>query len=163
MPTPDSIEAALFRLMPPALSESGQRSIEAMLDELAGAGPVVPRSWLVRSWPALVALPLGIAAALTAWLALAPREHTAPQPAQASAAAIPAVAELGSRLLLVQESDRVETVADEGWLGDPDGDAMAAVRVRVVEANTFRDEESGIVVQVSDPREEVILTPVSVF
>jgi hypothetical protein len=46
---------------------------------------------------------------------------------------------------------------------DPDGAAMQAVRVRVVEANTLRDEETGIVVQVSEPREEMVLTPVSVF
>ena len=32
MHTPESIEAALARLMPPALSETGQRAIEDMLD-----------------------------------------------------------------------------------------------------------------------------------
>lgn len=160
MQTPDSIEAALARLMPPALSESGQRSIEAMLDELAGATPVVRRPWSFTLRPVLIALPTGIAAALVAWLSLVPRQPAAP-PLVAKPTTV--TAELPSRLLLVRESDRVETVADAGWLGDPDGDAMTAVRVRVVEANTFRDEESGIVVQVSDPRDEVILTPVSVF
>ena len=40
---------------------------------------------------------------------------------------------------------------------------VQAVRVRVVEANTLRDEETGIVVQVSDPRDEMILTPVTMF
>ena len=54
-------------------------------------------------------------------------------------------------------------MADEGWVVDEDGAAMQAVRVRVVEANTLRDELTGIVVQVADPREEMILTPVSTF
>lgn len=170
MPTPDSIEAALARLMPPALSESGQRSLEAMLDELASTAPADADRQFFKLRPAMVAIPLGIAAALVAWLSLAPREPSAsplspgpPIAAQPVAAALPVAAEPGSGLVLVSESDRIETVTDGGWLGDPDGAAMAAVRLRVVEANTFRDEESGIVVQVSDPRDEVILTPVSVF
>ena len=161
MQTPDSIEAALSRLMPPALSESGQRSIEAMLDELAAAAPVVSRPRF-KLRVVVVTVPLGIAAALVAWLSLAPREATVP-PATSIAITQPAAAEPASRLLLVRESGRVESVSDEGWMSDPDGEAMAAVRVRVVEANTFQDEDSGIVVQVSDPRDEVILTPVSVF
>ncbi len=166
MQTPDSIEAALARLMPPALSESGQRSIEALLDELAGVTPAVTgrRSFKLR--PAWLTVPLGIAAALVAWVSLAPREQAAlPRLAGLVTAAQPAAAEpeANSGLVLVSESDRIENVSDGGWMGDPDGEAMTAVRVRVVEANTFRDEESGIVVQVSDPRDEVILTPVSVF
>lgn len=160
MQTPDSIEAALSRLMPPALSESGQRSIEAMLDELAAA-PVAARPRFKLRVVA-VAVPLGIAAALVAWVSLAPREADV-LPVATVAITQPASVEPASRLLLVRESDRVESVSDEGWMSDPDGEAMAAVRVRVVEANTFQDEDSGIVVQVSDPREEVILTPVSVF
>ena len=35
MQTPDSIEAALSRLMPPALSTAGPRSIDAPLVQLA--------------------------------------------------------------------------------------------------------------------------------
>ncbi len=159
MQTPDSIEAALSRLMPPALSESGQRSIEAMLDELAAAAPAAASPGFKLR---LLAVPLGIAAALVAWLSLAPRDALAPAVATV-AIARPAAGEPASRLLLVRESGRVESVSDEGWMSDPDGEAMAAVRVRVVEANTFEDEDSGIVVQVSDPRDEVILTPVSVF
>jgi hypothetical protein len=169
MQTPDSIEAALARLMPPALSEAGQRSLEAMLDELASTAPAPAARHFFKSRPAVVAIPLGIAAALLAWLSLAPGDPSpappspGPRIAALPVAAAPATAEPGSGLVLVSESDRIETVTDGGWLGDPDGAAMAAVRLRVVEATTFRDEESGIVVQVSDPRDEVILTPGSVF
>jgi len=160
MPAPNPIEAALARLMPPALSEAGQRSIEAMLDELAAAVPqpaarVSPQPLWIRRFT----LPLGIAASLAALLALVPRNPTVALPM----AMVRPASEMASGLVLVSESDSIETMSDEGWVADPDGGAMQAVRVRVVEANTLRDEETGIVVQVSDPREEMILTPVTVF
>ncbi|MEI6604604.1 MAG: hypothetical protein WCP35_04795 [Verrucomicrobiota bacterium] len=161
MPAPNPIEAALARLMPPALSEAGQRSIEAMLDELAAAGPQPTargsRQWW--GWARRFALPLGIAASLAVLLALVPSKPAGTLPL---AMARPA-SEKVSGLVLVSESDRIETMSDEGWVADPDGGAMQAVRVRVVEANTLRDEETGIVVQVCDPREEMILTPVTFF
>jgi hypothetical protein len=159
MQAPDPIETVLARLMPPALSESGQQAIEAMLDELAAAAPAIPASVPVRSRFVRFAVPLGIAAALAALAALVPRHEPITIPSAAGQAA-PVT---GSGLVLVGESDRIEAMSDEGWLADPEGDAMQAVRVRVVEANTLRDEETGIVVQVSDPREEVILMPVTVF
>ena len=165
MPAPNPIEAALARLMPPALSEAGQRSIEAMLDELAAAGPqpTARGSHQWWRWARRFALPLGIAASiavsLAVLLALVPSKPAGTFPL---AMARPA-SEKVSALVLVSESDRIETMSDEGWVADPDGGAMQAVRVRVVEANTLRDEETGIVVQVCDPREEMILTPVTFF
>jgi hypothetical protein len=162
MQAPDPIETVLARLMPPALSESGQRAIESMLDELAAealanTGPTHGRSRVVRT--VRFAVPLGIAAALAALVALVPHNEPIMTPLVMGQAA----PEAGSGLILVGESDRIEAMSDEGWLVDPEGDAMQAVRVRVVEANTLRDEETGIVVQVSDPREEMILMPVTVF
>ncbi|MCF7675699.1 MAG: hypothetical protein K9M97_10165, partial [Akkermansiaceae bacterium] len=68
-----------------------------------------------------------------------------------------------SGLVLISESSRVEDISDEGWLASPEGGAAQAVRCRVVEASTFRDEETGIEVVVAEPREEVLLMPVSVF
>ena len=64
MQAPNPIESALARLMPPALSEVGQRSIEAMLDELAAttpqaSTPLTHRPW----WDRRFTLPVGIAAA----------------------------------------------------------------------------------------------------
>ena len=160
MQAPNPIESALARLMPPALSEVGQRSIEAMLDELAAttpqaSTPLTHRPW----WDRRFTLPVGIAAALAALLALVPRNPTGALPLAINWPA----SEIATGLVLVSESDRIEAMSDEGWVADPDGGAMQAVRVRVVEANTLRDEETGIVVQVSDPREEMILTPVTVF
>ncbi len=159
MPAPNSIENALARLMPPALSESGRRSLEAMLDELAAAAPGTSAATPDQPWYARRAVPFGIAATLAALLALAPRMAVVTQAPRVDRAATAAK----SGLVLVSESDRIEAMSDEGWMADEDGEAMQAVRVRVVEANTLRDVETGIVVQVSDPREEMILTPVTTF
>ncbi|MCX6878871.1 MAG: hypothetical protein NTW21_34430 [Verrucomicrobia bacterium] len=159
MSAPNPIEAALSRLMPPALSESGQRLIEAMLDELAAAAPQAETTARDKPRLARFAVPLGMAAAIAALVALVPRKEPVTPPLVLDQTA----PETGSGLVLVGESDRIEAMSDEGWMADPDGAAMQAVRVRVVEANTLRDEETGIVVQVSDPREEMILMPVTVF
>ena len=159
MQAPNPIEAALSRLMPPALSESAQRSIEAMLDELAAGAPEDYTRVPVKPRWARFAVPVGIAATLAGLIALVPQKTALTPPL---AMQRPTVA-VGSGLELLGESDRIEAMSDEGWVADPDGAAMQAVRVRVIEANTLRDKDTGIVVQVSDPRDEMIFTPVTMF
>jgi len=151
----DAIEAALARLMPPALSEDCQFEIEAMIDELAGPEveeivemPVRRTSrWVIGS---------GIAAAAAGLLAIFPFVKTTPSHATA------AVSEEAPGLVLIGESDRVEAMTDEGWR-DSDGSAMHAVRLNVVAENSLRDEETGITMRISEPREELLLTPISAF
>ncbi|MEO8615561.1 MAG: hypothetical protein ABI600_10495 [Luteolibacter sp.] len=151
----DAIEAALARLMPPALSEDCQFEIDAMLDELAGPEieEVVEmperssRRWITGS---------GIAAAAAGLLVIIPFLKTTPIQTTAK------VSVKTSGLVLVGESDRVESMTDEGWR-DSDGSAMHAVRLNVVAENSLRDEETGIVMQVSEPREELLLTPITAF
>ncbi len=148
----DSVETILARLMPPALSVTGQREIEAMLDELAGPVPVTQTS--ARSWHRWI-IGGGLAAALAAVFAI-PRLIEPATPETVTANIIP-------EFLLVGESDRVESMTDEGWREIPDGSAMRAMRVRVVEENSLFDEETGIVMQVSQPRDELLLMPISAF
>jgi hypothetical protein len=157
MHKPDPIEVILSRLMPRGLSDDGQREIEDMLDELAGppvngaAAKPAYSSWMRRMFAGGIAA-AGVTAALVfPW---AP----APSPVLASAT-------VGSpaRFVLVGESDRIESTTDEGWVEDSDGSAMQALRLSVVAENSIRDEETGIVMQVSEPREEYLLMPVSAF
>lgn len=162
MHQPESIEQLLSRLMPTAMSEEGQRSIEQMLDELAGEEEpsretCIPPEKKRKPWLYLLP-PIGIAAAATLAFFF-PLEQNAPH--GEISAMKPAVSSPG--VLLLGEMDRVETFSDEGWLADPQGMAMQAVRVKVVEENTLRDEQTGIIFQVSEPREELILTPVVSF
>ena len=158
--TPDSIEAALARLMPQAMSEAGQQSIDEMLDDLMGAEcedtvvtqPVdVPnrRKWVV---------PTGIAASL-AMMAL----FSFMRPGGSNAVVHSIKADMTPGLVLMGEEDRVEDMTDEGWMSDSDGTTMQAVRMRVVQENTMRDEETGMVFQITEPRDELVLIPISDF
>jgi len=122
--------------------------------------------------------------------AINPETHPAPAPWRAAAAAVagllavsawfasPSVEKLAFSALesdtrphpgsaqtmhLVDESTRLAWVEDEGWLDDPDGGALRAVRMRVVEENRLLDQETGIIVHVASPREEMLFMPVSTF
>lgn len=157
MHKPDPVETILARLMPPGLSEQGQRDIEAMLDELAGPAAEVPVAKAAQSHWRRWTLASGIAAAGIAAAMIFP---LASAPTPVAAAADPDVA---PGFVLVGESDRIESTIDEGWFEDSDGSAMRALRLSVIEENTIQDEETGIIMQVSEPREEILLMPVSAF
>jgi len=165
MQAPDSIEATLHRLMPPGLSEAGLGSIEEMLDELAGAGEaesvaVVPVGVIKSGGSRWTFIASGIAASLAAVLAL----NLDPKPGQAEMAVMDApVAARALGLVLLGGVNHIQEMSDAGWIAAPDGMAMEATRVRLVEANTYRDEETGVLVEVSEPREEILLTPISAF
>jgi hypothetical protein len=154
----DPVETVLARLMPPALSQEGQAEIEAMLDDLAGVSakpesPAPVRGNWRRWWIASGAAAAGVAAAMMiSWSRV-----------DAPFAVTDAKADALSGLVLVGETDRIESMTEEGWQEDSDGSAMRAMRLNVVEENSFLDEESGIVMQISEPREEILLMPISAF
>lgn len=154
----DPIEAALARLMPPALSQSFQLDLDEMIDELAGEDPqeipVIsphPVRWIIGS---------GIAAALAGLIAIYPLIQRAPD-RQASISSEEAPAAPG--LVLISGSDRIDSMTDEGWQENPEGHAIHAVRLNVVEENSLMDEETGMVVLISQPREEILYMPISSF
>lgn len=161
MHKPDPVETILARLMPPALSEAGQREIETMLDTLAGTpaqtSPATSAgvAWMRRVLTGGIAA-AGVAAALVFPLA-------APPSPSSWAVTAPADEAPAAGLLLVGEFDRIESMTDEGWQEDSDGATMRAMRLSVVEENSLLDEETGIVMQVSEPREELLLMPVNAF
>jgi len=169
MQTPDPIEAALARLMPTAMSVSGQRSIEDMLDGLAAELPAAAsRSASIVPWYRRPLTGLAAAAAIAGILAV-PALLTGGKPA----ARAPHYAQSGivgastespaDDLQLLSEADRIESMSDEGWVANPDGSAMQAVRVRSLGVNTFKDRRTGSTIRVSEPREETVLMPVSSF
>jgi hypothetical protein len=158
MHKPDQIEGILARLMPAAMSDEGQRGIETLLDELEAESPCKasatgsrafanPRRWLIG----------GIAAALAGVAALIPDWNSTPPVVAAPERTLP------PGFVLLSESDRIESSFDEGWVENSDGSAMHALRLSVVGENSIRDQETGIVIQVSEPREEFLLMPVSAF
>ncbi|MCP5547676.1 MAG: hypothetical protein H7A50_09920 [Akkermansiaceae bacterium] len=152
----ESVEDILGRLMPPALSQSCEEEIGELLEEFA-AESVVPLSAARTSSPVFRWWAGGIAAA-----------------GAAAAFVIPALSGTGGQVVsadpppradvvLVSESRRVESVWDEGLQDIGDGAAMRATRLSLVEESTLFDEETGLEVRISEPREEVMLMPVSAF
>ena len=158
------IEDKLRRgLMPVALSEAATDSMHAMLDELAGDEPAAVESGREASRAPWMAAAAAVAVLLagSAWLGSPVLERMA----FTSAAGGPSWTEPGDTfaMQLVDESTRLAWVEDEGWLADPDGGALHAVRMGVIEENRLLDEETGIIVHVSSPREEMLLMPVTTF
>jgi hypothetical protein len=160
MQTPEHpVESILARLMPPALSDGAVRDIEAMLDELAGSPPapeVVEFKPRHQPW-SLKWIAGGIAAAGVAAALVFPVKPAAHPVASDTAGTAP------EQFVLVGESERIESTADEGWVENSDGSAMQALRLTVVEENRFVDQETGIEMKISEPREELLLMPVSTF
>ena len=152
-----SIEEALARLMPKAISETGQRSLDEMLDELCGEeiSAEEPVHRIKGGWQILVSAGMAACVALVVTYRTETQERMPFAPLVTSG--------LDQNLVLVSESDRIEKMSDEGWMADPQGGMMHAVRMRVVEENSLRDEETGIVVQISEPRDELLLIPVNQF
>lgn len=161
MPKPESIEAALARLMPPALSETGRRSMESMLDELATATAAAPAP---AQRPLRVLRAAGLAFGTAAVCTAAALWTFKPPPSSLRAPLTAALERPGPGVILISETERVEDISEDGTLlATPDGDAVRAVRSRMVDASCFLDEETGLEVTVSQAREEVMLIPVSFF
>jgi len=150
-----SVETILARLMPPALSSEGQRGIETMINELAGTPENPARR---RMTPRPLIITGGMAAALAAALLVFHHHRDDARPLDRLLAA-----EVPAEFILMSESDRVENMIDEGWSDTPDGSAMRTLRLRVVEESNLRDETTGIVMKISQPREEILFMPVSTF
>lgn len=145
----DEMEKALMRLMPVALSDSAQAAMEARIDELAG-GEVVRHDF--SRWAKWLG---GIAAAVAIGFFLVPSGI----PEAPLAERVPE--EEG--MVVLTEMDRVEDVRDEGLFVDAGGSAVRKMRVRVIGESRMLDEETGIEVTLTAPREEMYLLPVSTF
>ena len=154
METPEQIEKALGRLVPPALSEEGTASIEAALDELAAADggthettPPARRWWLGGA----AAAALGLAAIPLWW-----------GPVESPAGPVASLER--EPMVLLEESGRVISAEEDlTLLAQEDGSVHRAWHVRVVDEERYRDMETGLEVQVVHPRDELVLLPVSHF
>ncbi len=154
----EAMEAILGRLMPSALSQGAQEEMEVMLDELAG--PTAAEELLEISAPSPFfrrwQTGLGIAAAIGGLCAIFLRTELGKLPSFATQQFVPGV-------VLVSASDRIVSSSDEGWQDAADGTAMRALRLLAVTESQVRDEASGMVVQISEPRVETLYMPISSF
>lgn len=146
----DEMEKALMRLMPVALSDSAQAEIETQIDELAGSDDVVRHDF--SRWAKWLG---GIAAAVAVGIFAIPSGTREAMPL------VVATGEMG--MVVLTELDRMENIRDEGLFVDPAGSAVRKMSVRVVGESRIRDEETGIEVTLTEPREEMYLMPISTF
>lgn len=153
------IEDALMRLMPVGLGEGVQSEIESQLNELCGDADFAEADAPMVRFPRWIAAS-GIAAALLIGFALYPWVEKSGGDAVSGGSAL---ANDDPSVVTLNEAERVEQVSDEGLFVDSGGSAVRKVRVRVVGESKLLDEESGIVVTLSEPREEMYLVPVSTF
>lgn len=157
------IEAILARLMPAALSEAGHGEIEESIDELAaesGLGKPEPSSrsfqWIWRSGAA--------AAAVLAALLIQNLDQNPTPLAANEASAVPAMpVNPKQELITVSQTESLESVVEAGWQDDGLGKAHQALRLQLVQRRQLLDGETGILMTVSEPREEVLLVPVNAF
>ena len=159
MESPEDIEKALARLMPSAISEKGQRSMDDLIDSLA-AGETVAVELPPMKKPSR--LPwfgaIGAAAAAVVVALSLPQGGSAPATVVENAPK----GEEGN-VVLIGSSEVVEDAVPEDWMSETDGVPHRAWRVRVVDQERLRDVETGYEVLVSRPREEVRLMPVTSF
>lgn len=158
--TAKDVERALLGLMPVALSDHSQREIGEMLDELAG---VEDRNVAVRPWFRRLGIAGAAAALITCGYVFLLDSGDSDMGQVASIMTFQSAGDAVGELELVSEMDRVEEVSDEGLYVDSGGSAVRKVRVRVVEESRIKDKETGIIVMLSEPREEMYMLPVSHF
>ncbi len=153
----EQIETALERMVPVALSQRASGDLDEMIDALAiQAGEKAPGHWRALSgWSAVAAaLAIGV---FSAW-AWGPW-HTAPP----HSARQNDVGKADSEIEFVGLTNRVGEAEDAGMLADEDGGMLRVLRYQVVEEEVVRDKRSGMLVRMTEPREETVLIPVSNF
>lgn len=149
--TAEDIDKALSRLMPVALSQRVTEEIEDEIDARA-----IELSQPAR-WKAII----GAAAVISLGVLIF---FLKPEVGTEHVAAInPKAAVEMPDMVFLAETDRVEDVEDEGLFVDAGGSAVRQVRVRVVEESRIRDEATGIIVMLSQPREELHMVPINSF
>ncbi|WP_367872891.1 hypothetical protein [Luteolibacter sp. Populi] len=164
MESPEDIEKALAALVPSAISEQGQRSLDDLIDSLAaGEVPVAelpeprrrPWGWAggIGAAAAAVALafqlPGGGSGALT-------QEETLPK-----TPAIPASA--GEVVVSHARSEIVDFAEPEGWMSESNGVPRRACRVTYVNQEQVKDMLTGLEVKVKQYGEDTRLLPDNAF
>jgi hypothetical protein len=136
-------ERALQRLMPASLSTGAQEQIE----KIFGGKPADKKRLIIMpKWQAVAAGVL-LLLSLYQWMGNMPVDTP----------------DLSQESTVVSELDRVEKISDDGLFVDGAGSAVRKVRLRVIEESLIRDAHSGILVTVSEPRQELYMVPVNSF
>lgn len=169
MKSPEEIEQALQRLIPPALSERAQADVSSMLASLAASAPTAsgePKGAIRVSsllWPLSIAAAVAIASvSIASWSSsLGPSEKTAAVKSD-SAASPPmpsATVDGETSHVLIDRMLVTDGMTLEGTLTSADGSVMNQVNRRVQTRERYRDAKKGYLITISETRDEKVYLP----
>ncbi|MBT8038456.1 MAG: hypothetical protein KJO21_13030 [Verrucomicrobiae bacterium] len=168
-----SIEEKLSRLIPPSVSDDGQVMLGKTIDELAGLEPCIESSsdrdgatissssWVQGwSWKALAAA-AAVALLVVPSVMLQNRDDASPALAVSDLAGGSLVS---AREVILKSSNRILGQEEDGLIIPHDGRAPHyRYRYHVTDEEQIRDAQTGTIVTLSQPRQEVVTIPVTQF
>lgn len=170
MKSPEDIEKALQRLMPPALSHQTHANVSAMIASLAAAESVgsrefpaaetivsLPKASKSTHWRgAAAAVAIG-AVSLGIWQSFSqPKNSLVVEPT------IPLNSpptEATTSPVLIDRMRVTDGVTVEGTLSAADGSMIQEVKRRVETRERYRDEKKGYLITISETRDEKVYMP----
>ena len=166
MKSPEEMEKALQRLVPPALSEKAHADVSAMLASLAAADNrhASPAPNFVAARLPSRRLPIAIAAAITIGLISAglwsPLRNSLTQPLTSGSTPVTApAAENETSPVLIDRMLVTDGITVEGTLTAADGRVMNQINRRVQTRERYRDARKGYLITISETRDEKVFTP----
>lgn len=165
MKSPEEMEKALQRLIPPALSERAQANVSSMLSSLAAsASPAsVEAKNTIRfsalRWPLSIAAAVAIAAvSIASWSASrGPSDKIAAVTRDAATPTPNADGETSP--VLIDRMLVTDGMTVEGTLTAADGSVMNQVNRRVQTRERYRDAKKGYLITISETRDEKVYLP----
>jgi hypothetical protein len=156
MPKADRVEEILARLMPVSMSEGAEVRIRAAIEQST------QKSWVdAPSRPVWVARLLWSGAAVAVltwgvWRSQTPDGTPAPKD-------LAQVSPQGGELVSLSHSASLQSVEEDRWQDGAQGRVLKSLRLRMVAEQQILDKETGIVMTVREPHEELVLYPVTAF
>lgn len=183
MESPEDIEKALAALLPAAISERGQRSLDELIDSLAaGEAPLAELPELEaepEAEPAAAPAPVvsrrpwawaGIAGAAGAFAAAVAMVFQMPattgRPSFGTTpdlATVPVVATTTPEVESLGRNEFVDSAVPENWMSVKDGVPHRAVRIYYVEEEHLRDKKTGYEMVRTQTREDLDWLPIDTF
>jgi hypothetical protein len=163
MKSPEEMEKALQRLVPPALSAQAHADVSAMLASLAAAAspnaPVAdispetkrPALRITARWAAAAAIVIAAISALSLSQSESPKLAATPTETPA--------AESDGSPILIDRMLVTDGIRVEGTMTAADGRVINQVNRRVETRERYRDAKKGYLITISETRDEKVYLP----
>jgi len=158
-----SIEEKLAQLVPPALSDEGQRKLEDLIDDFSGVDTDLeksnvgrfPKGWM---WKAVAVLALSTSLVIIR-STLVPEERTALLTHYDQA-----THDKTSEMVVLTSTELISGQENDGLIVPQDGTTPHyRYRYHVIDEEQVKDPDSGLVITLRQPRQEVLTIPITQF